>query len=168
MVMAGVEDPFMQLGSYKWDKEGTQRITLTVPADSYVYLTNFVLDWTSTPINDLKNVYNMNPNQYGWFSEADINAETGEYDWHRSDGSVAKVTYTNDYYLEGVDEMSKKSTNGYFLDYFKDSMDIYLVMTALPHDGGETVDSYQELNGENSSTTLKERYVDYDDDDDGF
>jgi hypothetical protein len=44
-------------------------------------------------------------------------------------------------------------TTGYFLDYFKEDAEIYLVMTTIPADGGDVVDSYEYVQQDGVSNT---------------
>ena len=73
---------------------------------------------------------------------------------HWSNGETTEITY-----IDNTKPDTKQTATGYFLDYFEDDAEIYLVMTALEEDGHETVDSYQYVyeNKAHEDTTLLSR-----------
>lgn len=165
LAMAGVEEPFVQFYNYcephtlRSDQNwfGAQLISLNVTAGNSLWLTNYVKSWYE-PIADLGNVYQMSgENKYGYIYKNDIaglNVEKASYAdlIHWSDGETTEVTYYAD-----SNPALKQSTTGYLVDYFDENAEIYLVMTTLQADGGETVDSYQYVQDGVHDTTLVSR-----------
>ena len=170
---AGVEAPFVQFAPedycnphyFRTDQNwlDAQLITLNVHGGTNVWLSNYVQSFYE-PIPDLNgNVYNMNAGKYGYIFKDDISnfnilkSDYSQYiQW--SDGTTTEITYTYD-----ADPSITNSTKGYLLDYFDEDAEIYLVMTTLPVDGNETVDSYQYVAGGPEDTTLQSRSHAYND-----
>ena len=71
---------------------------------------------------------------------------------HWANGDTTTITY---YYDPNPDITNY--TTGYLLDTFDEDAEIYLVMTTLPTDGGETVDTYQYVQDANNITTMVSR-----------
>lgn len=187
-VLAGVQDPFVQFArtdyhseqrpgdinaSQNTTQEGgwhpAQLISLSVHAGTNVWLTHKVQSWHE-PLNldgnEYGNEFDMlgGSQRYGYIVKSDfggdLTMEKGTYDSliHWAVGDTDMVTYTND---TGPETSTRR---GYFLDHFDNDTEIYLVMTTLPEDGGETVDSYQYVqSAEHAETTLMSRRYDYDD-----
>ena len=163
--VAGVMEPFKQFTQADYvdaPKPGqgwwaSNTFTLKVQANTSVYLSNYVRSWYE-PIADLNgNVYNMNPMQYGYINKDDmpnLTMENGSYDdlIHWSNGKTTTITYTYD-----ENPSITNSTTGYLLDSFTEDAEIYLVMTTIPTDGGETVDTYQYVQDANNDTTMVSR-----------
>ncbi|MBR4665891.1 MAG: hypothetical protein IKO93_18645, partial [Lentisphaeria bacterium] len=81
--------------------------------------------------------------KYGYIYKDDLpslDIPNGSYDSliHWADGKTTTITYT----ASSNPNITNDAT-GYLLDEFKKDADIYLVMTTLASDGGETVDTYQ-------------------------
>ena len=98
----------------------------------------------------------MEAGKYGYIYKNDLSQldlANGSYDSliHWASGETNTITYTN-----STNSVTNSAT-GYFLDEFKENADIYLVMTTLARDGGETVDSYQYVQDANHDTTLQSR-----------
>ena len=110
------------------------------------------------PIPDLHgNIYDMSANKYGYIFKDDISDfDLLKTDYSSlikwSDGTTTDITYTYD-----ADPSITNSTKGYLLDYFDKSGEIYLVMTTIPADGSETIDTYQFVQGGPEDTTLQSR-----------
>ena len=163
-VFAGVEEPFKQFTQADFSdamKPGqpwasAMVFTLNVKANTSVWLSNYVRSFYE-PIPDLHgNVYNMEAGKYGYIYKNDLpqlDLANGSYDSliHWASGETNTITYTN-----STNSVTNSAT-GYFLDEFKENADIYLVMTTLARDGGETVDSYQYVQDANHDTTLQSR-----------
>ncbi len=186
---AGVERPFVQFARTDYTSEQrpadlnasqnttnngdwypAQLISLHVYAGTSVWLTHKVQSWYE-PLNldgnEYGNEFDMlgGDHRYGYIFKDDFNGdltmEKGTYDnlIHWADGTTDLITYVND-----ANEAIKSTRTGYFLDHFDEGAEIYLVMTTLPEDGGETVDSYQYVQSDNhGATTLMSRTYDYDD-----
>ncbi len=166
---AGVEQPFVQFTQsdfcQTYDQPhntrpdqnwfGAQMITLDVSANSDVWLSNYVRSWYE-PIPDLHgNVYNMSANMYGYIFADDINGlsvDNYEDAIHWSNGQTTDITY----FYDDNPNITNTAT-GYFLGHFNEDAEIYLVMTTIPDDGGETVDSYQYVQDDDHVTTLYSR-----------
>ena len=151
---AGVVEPFKQFTqadftdydkpSQNWDT--AKMFTLSVKGGSDVWLSNYVSSWYyPKPLTDLHgNVYDMGGNQrYGYIYKNDITSDSlanGSYDdlIHWSNGDTNVITYCAD-----ENPAITNSATGYFLDYFKEDSEIYLVMSTIPEDGVDTVDTYQ-------------------------
>ena len=104
--------------------------------------------------------------RYGYIFKSDFNGdltrEKGTYNnlIHWADGS----TTTDVTYFYDLNPDIKYTTTGYFLDHFTEDTEIYLVMTTLAEDSGETVDSYQYVQSDNhGATTLMSRTYNYND-----
>ena len=167
---AGVESPFEQFTQDDYHDEvrpdqswptvqAGELITLGVHANSGVWLSNYVSNWFS-PIPDLHGAqYNMVPAsvRYGYIFKDDLDSldltrEEYEDYIHWAEGGVTTITYYDD-----ANPNLTNSTTGYFLDYFDNAAEIYLVMTTLTPDGGELVDSYQYVQDADHDTTLVSR-----------
>ena len=151
---AGVVEPFKQFTQADftdYDKPGqnwdtAKMFTLSVKGGSDVWLSNYVSSWYyPKPLIDLHgNIFDMGSDQkYGYIFKNDLTSDTlanGSYDnlIHWSNGDTNKITYTYD-----ENPAITNTATGYFLDYFKDDAEIYLVMTTIPEDGIDTVDTYQ-------------------------
>ena len=164
---AGVLEPFKQFtredynefkrGDQNW--LGAQLITLNVHGGSGVWLSNYVASFDGGKVPDLNgNVYDMAGNQkYGYIYKSDLpDLTTTNYadKIHWADGRY----YDSIIYTATTDPSVTAETRGWFLDYFEDDAEIYLVMTTLPEDGSETVNSYQYVQGgPEDPTTLMSR-----------
>lgn len=184
IAFAGVEEPFVQFTRDDYHSEQrpadlnasqnttdngdwypAQLISLSVQGGTNVWLTHKVESWyTNTDLDGVE--YDMlgGAERYGYIFKSDFNGdltmEKGTYDdlIHWASGDTDMVTYTND------DGPQTSTRTGYFLDHFDRDTEIYLVMTTIPEDGGETVDSYQYVQSDNhGETTLMSRTYDYDD-----
>lgn len=121
-----------------------QTIKLLVGSECDVWLSNYVQSWYA-PIPELDgNVYQMGEGQYGAWQ---LN---GDKTWIGS-GESALVTYTD------ASSGAENSTSAYFLGHFDGGEEIALWMTALPDEGGETVDTMQHVNDADHGTTLASR-----------
>lgn len=161
---AGVLEPFKQFTQADFSdaiKPGqpwasVMVFTLNVKANSSVWLSNYVRSFYE-PIPDLHgNVYNMEAGKYGYIYQNDLpqlDLSNGSYDSliHWTNGETTTITYTN-----STNTVTNSAT-GYLLDEFKEDANIYLVMTTLASDGGETVDTYQYVQDANHDTTLQSR-----------
>lgn len=162
-VLAGVLEPFKQFTQADFKdavKPGqpwasAQVFTLNVKANTSVWLSNYVRSFYE-PIPDLHgNVYDMA--KYGYIFKDDLpslDVPNGSYDSliHWANGETTTITYT----ATNNPAITNDAT-GYLLDEFKKDADIYLVMTTLPREGGETVDTYQYVQDANHDTTLQSR-----------
>ena len=162
---AGVLEPFKQFTQADFTdaaKPGqpwasAQVFTLSVKANTSVWLSNYVRSFYE-PIPDLHgNVYNMAPEKYGYIYKEDLpklDLANGSYDSliHWADGKTTTITYT-----ASSNPNITNDAKGYLLDEFKKDAEIYLVMTTLPSDGGETVDTYQYVQDADHATTLQSR-----------
>ena len=142
---------------------GTALFTLDVKGGTGVWLSNYISNNYGGVIDLDKNIYNMSPKAYGYIYEKDMPSlieEKPNYDSliHPSNGATTTITYTS-LTADGEGKYPTVSTEGYFLDYFEEDAKIYLVMTTLPEDGGEKVDTYQFVQDNNAytDTTLKSR-----------
>lgn len=163
--LAGVVEPFKQFSQADFKdamKPGqpwasANVFTLSVKANTSVWLSNYVRSFYEE-IPDLGgNVFNMGEKKYGYIYKNDLatlDMANGSYDSliHWSNGETNTITYT----YSGNPAITNTAT-GYFLDEFKEDADIYLVMTALDRDGGETVDTYQYVKDADNDTTLLSR-----------
>ncbi len=105
----------------------------------------------------------MSPKAYGYIYAKDMTSlieEKPNYDSliHPSNGATTTITYTS-LTADAEGKYPTVKAEGYFLDYFEEDAVIYLVMTTLPGDGGEKVDTYQFVQDNNAytDTTLKSR-----------
>ena len=161
---AGVVEPFKQFtqadytdytkpGQAWWPAD---MFTLSVSGGSDVWLSNYVRSWYE-PIPDLHgNVYDMGAQKYGYIFKEDLTSATlanGSYGdkIHWANGETTTITYTND------NGPQTNDATGYFLDYFDNDAEIYLVMTTLEEDGHETVDTYQYVQDADHETTMQSR-----------
>ncbi|MBR0459492.1 MAG: hypothetical protein IJJ26_09670 [Victivallales bacterium] len=171
---AGVVEPFKQFtqadyndapkpGQSVWKYSDT--FTLNVKANTTVWLSNYVNSWYDPkPLNPLHgNVFDMGAQKYGYIYKSDLptvdgvtdlTLPNGSYDnlIHWSNGETNTITYTHD-----PNPDITNYTTGYLLDTFKEDAEIYLVMTTLASDGGETVDTYQYVQDANNATTMLSR-----------
>ncbi len=162
--LAGVVEPFKQFTQADFSdtmKPGqswssAKLFTLNVKANTSVWLSNYVRSFYE-PIADLNgNVFNMAGGKYGYIYKSDLpklDLANGSYDSliHWASGKTNTITYTN-----STNSVTNSAT-GYLLDEFKEDAEIYLVMTALASDGGETVDTYQYVRDASHDTTLQSR-----------
>ena len=162
-VLAGVVEPFKQFTQADFTdaaKPGqpwasAKVFTLSVKANTSVWLSNYVRSFYE-PIPDLHgNVYNME--KYGYIYKDDLpslDIPNGSYDSliHWANGETTTITYT-----ASTNPSITNDATGYLLDEFKKDADIYLVMTTLASDGGETVDTYQYVQDADHATTLQSR-----------
>ncbi len=173
VAFAGVEAPFMQFSKTDYSTklrpdqnwvQSTQLISLKVSAGTDVWLSNYINSWYwPKPIPGLDgNVYDMlsTPERYGYISKSDLpSLSLSKEDYadkiHWGTGEMTEITY----YYDSDPSITNKTT-GYFLGHFDADDEIYLVMTTLPSDGGETVDSYQYVQDDNHNTTLMSRQAD--------
>ena len=164
---AGVVEPFKQFTQADFkdaakpgqDWSTANVFTLSVKANTTVWLSNYVSSfYWPKPIPDLDgNVYNMAAGKYGYIYKNDLpslDVPNGSYDSliHWANGETTTITYTYT-----PDPSITNSTTGYLLDEFKEDAEIYLVMTTLASDGGETVDTYQYVQDADHDTTLLSR-----------
>lgn len=183
---AGVQEPFQQFvqTDYTFNprtEEGQNNyyqsmMTLSVGAGSGVWLSNFVDHWDLSayeynPVVDLHGfAYDMKGSQkYGYIDKAEMKKLADEkgvglHDLQKEDyqgiikwanGDSRMITYNDD--LGHTNE-----TQAYFLDYFENGAEIYLVLTTLEADGGEVVDAYQYVEGGDPNaydTTLVSRQI---------
>lgn len=166
-VLAGVVEPFKQFTQadftdtakpgQSWASANT--FTLSVKANTSVWLSNYVSSWYDPkPLPALDgNVFNMAAGKYGYIYKNDLAAldmANGSYDSliHWANGETNTITYTNP-----LNPSITNYTTGYLLDEFKEDAEIYLVMTTLAGDGGETVDTYQYVQDADHDTTLLSR-----------
>ena len=162
---AGVVEPFKQFTQADFTDYNrpdqnwlyAAPFTLSVKADTSVWLSNYVSSfYYPKPLPDLDgNVFDMS--KYGYIYKNDLatfDLEKGSYDSliHWASGETNTITYTYT-----PDPSITNYTTGYLLDEFKEDAEIYLVMTALASDGGETVDTYQYVQDANHATTLQSR-----------
>lgn len=169
-VFAGVEAPLVQYTQADYCNDphvmradqnwfGAQLIVMDVHAGTDVWLTNYVSNFYN-PVPDLHgNQFDMLGEQkYGYiFADSITNFSTPQGDYAESiiwgDGSKTRtVTYFSD---DNPD--LKVDAKGYYLDHFDNDGQVYLVMTTLPGDGGETVDSYQYVKDTGYDTSLVSR-----------
>ena len=165
-VLAGVVEPFKQFTKADYtdhNKPGqnwltANMFTLSVNGGSNVWLSNYVRSFYE-PIADLHgNVYDMGSDQkYGYIFKNDISSatlENGSYadKIHWSNGNTTEITYTYD-----ANPAITNTATGYFLDYFENDAEIYLVMTTIPEDGIDTVDTYQFVQDANNETLMYSR-----------
>ena len=162
-IFAGVVEPFKQFtqADYKdaakpdqpWAEANV--FTLSVKANTSVWLSNYVRSFYE-PIPDLHgNVFNMG--RYGYIYKndlPDLSIPNGSYNSliHWANGETTTITYTS-----SSNPSITNDATGYLLDEFKEDADIYLVMTALAVDGGETVDTFQFVKDCNNETSLISR-----------
>ncbi len=168
-VFAGVEEPFKQFtqadftdynrSEQNWPSAAP--FTLSVKANTSVWLSNYVSSfYWPKPLPDLHgNVFDMT--KYGYIYKNDLatlDLEKGSYDSliHWGSGETTTITYTY-----SPDPSITNSTTGYLLDEFKEDAEIYLVMTTLASDGGETVDTYQYVQDADHNTTMLSRQHEY-------
>ena len=166
---AGVKAPFYQYDDSAFYEEqrpeqpwlGAQMISMKVAAGTTVWLSNYVQSWYAA-IPDLHgNVFNMSEAKYGYIRKDDLNASYVNHSDYAdkviwSSGETTQITYTND------SGPQTQTTTGYLLDTFNADDEIFFVMTTIPSDGGETVDSFQyvrDLYGQDTpiETTLVSR-----------
>ena len=169
-VFAGVEAPLVQYTQADYCNDshvmradqnwfGAQLIVMDVHAGTDVWLTNYVSNFYN-PVPDLHgNQFDMLGEQkYGYiFADCITNFSTPQGDYAESiiwgDGSKTRtVTYFSD-----DNPNLKVDAKGYYLDHFDNDGQVYLVMTTLPGDGGETVDLYQYVQDANHNTSLVSR-----------
>ncbi|MBQ7176102.1 MAG: hypothetical protein IJS08_01705 [Victivallales bacterium] len=163
---AGVVEPFKQFTQADYTdyvKPGqgwwaSNMFTLSVSGGSDVWLSNYVRSWYE-PIADLHgNVYDMGGDQkYGYIFKNDLTSATlanGSYadKIHWANGDTNKITYFYD-----DNPAITNTATGYFLDYFENDAEIYLVMTTIPADGVDTVDTYQYVQDANNVTLMQSR-----------
>lgn len=162
-VLAGVVEPFKQFTQTDYtdyNKPGqnwtsANVFTLNVKANTTVWLSNYVRSFYE-PIPDLHgNVFNME--KYGYIYKNDLpnlSQANGSYDSliHWANGETNTITYTY-----SANPAITNTATGYLLDEFKEDAEIYLVMTTLAQDGGETVDTFQFVYDNENNTTLLSR-----------
>lgn len=162
VAVAGVKEPFKQFtqadytdyGKPGQDWSTANMFTLKVHGGSDVWLSNYVRSWYE-PIADLHgNVYDMGVVKYGYIYKDDMTSDmlaNGSYvdKIHWSDGATTDITYT--------DGIRENTATGYLLDYFENDAEVYLVMTTLPSDSGETVDTYQYVADADNETSMASR-----------
>ena len=169
--LSGVVEPFKQFTQadyvdaakpgQSWFASNT--FTLSVKANTSVWLSNYVRSWYEpiAPLNG--NVYDMNAQKYGYIFKSDfpvvdgatdLTLANGSYDdlIHWSNGETTEITYFDD----SAPNITN-STTGYLLDTFTEDAEVYLVMTTIPSDGGETVDTYQYVQDADHDTSLLSR-----------
>ena len=166
-VFAGVEEPFRQFtqadftdynrSEQNWPSAAP--FTLSVKANTSVWLSNYVSSfYWPKPIPDLDgNVYNMAAGKYGYIYKNDLpslDVPNGSYDSliHWANGETTTITYVYD-----PNPAITNDATGYLLDTFKEDAEIYLVMTTLTSDSGETVDTYQYVQDADHDTSLLSR-----------
>lgn len=168
-VFAGVEEPFKQFTQADftdYNKPGqnwstANVFTLSVKANTSVWLSNYVSSfYYPKPLLDLHgNVFDMvGEKKYGYIYKNDLaklDMPNGSYEdlIHWSNGEITTtITYT-----DSNNPDITNSAKGYLLDEFTRDAEIYLVMTTLASDGGETVDTYQYVQDADHATTLQSR-----------
>ena len=167
MMLAGVLEPFKQFTQADYcashgmraDQNwwGAQLVTLDVKGGSSVWLSNYVSSfYAPTPDLHGSQFDMLGSHKYGYIYAADLAGLSQEdyadaINW--SDGSkTTEITY----YSDSNPEL-KTTTTGYLLGSFDEDAEIYLVMTTMPADGGETVDSYQYVQDAEHGTSLISR-----------
>lgn len=126
---------------------GAQMISMDVHAGASVWLANYINSWYwPQPVDDLNSAtFQMGANQYGYLLKSELqNVDPGsDYSGliHWADGRTREITYVND--SSTADNPITNKATAYYLDYFGKDDSIYFVMTAIPKDGGEVVDSFQ-------------------------
>ena len=166
---AGVRAPFEQFDRSSFhqgtraeqDWMGAQLISLSVKGGTSVWLSNYVCNWIGSlydpqPLLDLDgNTFQMGTKQYGYLRKSELQGIDPGSDYsgliHWAKGGTATVTYED----PSQGPLAYNSTTAYYLDYFGEDDEIFFVMTTLPEDGAETVDSFQYVN---DSTKLIEQY----------
>ena len=163
---AGVVEPFKQFTQADYHdsvKPGqgwwaSNMFTLSVGGGSDVWLSNYVRSWYE-PIADLHgNVFDMGADQkYGYIFAKDLTSAAltnGSYadKIHWSNGNTTEITYTYD-----ANPAITNTATGYFLDYFENDAEIYLVMSTIPEDGIDTVDTYQFVQDASNETLMYSR-----------
>ena len=134
---------------------GAQMISLSVKGGSSVWLSNYINSWFDPkPIPDLNGTtYQMGANQYGYLRKSDLQGVDPGSDYsnliHWSDGRTKEITF-----FDNNIPANTNSTTAYYLDYFGEDDEIYFVMTLLPKDGGEVVDSFQYVNDATKGTEM--------------
>ncbi len=119
-------------------------ITLSVSANSAVYLTNYTSSWYGEAPNlgdsDYAAGYDMSANKYGYvYAKIDEDGKASPVgDVHWADGETIEVTYKN------PTGPQTRTTTGYLLGTFKNNAEIFFVMT--PNGYEETVNSYDPVN----------------------
>ena len=147
---AGVAAPFYQYADGAFTKGmrdaqpwlGAQMISLEVTAGTTVWLSNYVQSWYEPIPNLHGKVFDMSEGKYGYIRKSDLQTSyknNSDYAdkiiW--SSGETTDITFT---YAEGG---PSNTTTAYLLDTFDTDDEIFFVMTTIPSDGGETVDSFQ-------------------------
>lgn len=166
-VFAGVEAPFVQFAPDAFCEDhfkrtdqnwfGAQLISFEVKAGTNVWLSNYVNTFYNGKLPSLDGTqFSMTgEHKYGYINKKDLstmNEQNYADAIHWSTGKITSITYTYD-----ADPSIKTTTTGYLLDYFGEDAEIFFVMTTLPQDGGETVDSYQYVQDADHDTTLVSR-----------
>ena len=123
---------------------GAQTIMLTIDSEMDLWFSNYISSWYyPKPMTNLDgNIYDMSAELYGVFNS--------EQQW-LGNGQTATVTYFDD--GTGI----TNSTDAYYVGHFNGGETVYLMMTTLPEDGAETIDSRQYVFDSAHDTTLWSR-----------
>ena len=109
---------------------GAQTIRLNINSELDLWVSNYVSSWYyPKPLDALDgNVFDMSAGMYGVFN--------AEREW-LGNGQTALVTYYDN--ATGV----TNSTDAYFVGHFNEGDSVYFMMTTLPEDGAQMVNSLQ-------------------------
>ncbi len=137
---------------------GAQMISMHVTGGNSVWLANYINSWYNPkPVADLNsNTFQMGANQYGYLLKSELQGVDPGSDYssliHWADGRTKEITYVDD--APASNSGATNKATAYYLDYFGKDDDIYFVMTAIPNDGGEVVDSFQYVNDKNKEIEM--------------
>lgn len=137
---------------------GAQMISMHVTGGNSVWLANYISSWYyPKPVADLNgNTFQMGANQYGYLLKSELQGVNPGTNYsnliHWASGKTKEITYVDD--IPGSNTGVTNKATAYYLDYFGKDDDIYFVMTALPADGGEVVDSFQYVNDKTKETEM--------------
>ncbi len=171
VAFAGVKSPYTQFvrDDFTVERRADQNwlaanmVSMTVHAGTSVWLTNYISNWYGEVL-DLDEKFDMSPGKYGYILASDFNGNTSlersEYaendvTIHYANGKSEDVTYFYD-----ANPATTKTTKGFFLDNFDEDTEIYLVMTSLPEDGGNQMDTYQyvQQDGHDATALVSREY----------
>ncbi|MBP5300981.1 MAG: hypothetical protein J6Y80_06210 [Victivallales bacterium] len=160
---AGISGDFYQYDASSYAGEqrqeqdwlGARLLSMHVTAVSSVWLANYINSWYDPkPVPNLDGTgFQMGAGQYGYLLKSELQGVNPGSDYsnliHWADGRTKEITY-----FHNPDPTITNTTTAYYLDYFGKDDDIYFVMTAIPEDGGEVVDSFQYVNDSNKGTEM--------------